>query len=145
MFDMKAWKKVWREKNRAHIRKYHHNYAVEHPEKVLLLSARNRAKKKGTEFTIEEKDIKIPKLCPVFNKPLQKEFRPNGGQLGAYPYAASLDRIDNSKGYIKGNIQVLSMKANSMKSNATPEELLQFAFWILLTYGDLIDKKIKGE
>ena len=143
MFDAKAWKQIWREKNRAHIRKYHHDYAVEHPEKMLLLSAKGRAKKKGADFTIEEIDIKIPKLCPVFKKPLEKEFRPNGGRLGAHPYAASLDRIDNSKGYIKGNVQVLSNKANAMKSNATPEELLQFAFWVILVYGHLIDKEIK--
>ena len=142
MFDAKAWKKVWREKNRAHIRKYYHDYAIEHPEKMLWLSAKNRAKKKEAEFTIEEKDIKIPKLCPVFKQPLEKEFRPDGGKLGASPYAASLDRIDNSKGYIKGNIQVLSMKANAMKSSASPEELLQFAFWIILVYGHLIDKEI---
>jgi hypothetical protein len=29
-----------------------------------------------------------------------------------------------------------------MKGSATPEELLKFAYWILLTYGHLIDKEI---
>jgi hypothetical protein len=142
MFDVKAWKKAWRDKNREHIRKYQHDYAVEHPEKILWLSAKNRSKRKNAEFTIKEADIKIPKVCPVFKKPLEKEYRPNGGNLGAHPYAPSLDRIDNTKGYITGNIQVLSNKANAMKSNATPEELLMFAFWIILTYGHMIDKEI---
>ena len=142
MFDRKAWTRKWRDRNRTHLREYFHEYSVKNPEKMLWLSARARAKKKGAEFTIEETDIKIPKVCPVFNKPLEKEFRPNGGKLGAHPYAASLDRIDNSKGYVKGNIQVLSMKANAMKSSASPEELLQFAFWIILVYGHLIDKEI---
>ena len=141
MFDRKAWVKEWRNKKRDHIRQYHHKYAVEHPEKILLLSAQNRSKKKGTPCTIEETDINIPKLCPVFKEPLEKEFRPSG-KKGASPYAASLDRIDNSKGYIKGNIQVISNKANTMKGNATPEELLQFSFWVILTYGHLIDKEI---
>ena len=140
MFDMKEYKKQWRKKKREHIRAYHHNYAINHPEKILYLSAQNRAKKRQTECTITEQDITIPKNCPCFNKPLEKKFK--AGKRGASPYAPSLDRIDNKKGYIKGNVQVISYKANTMKGNATPEELLQFAFWIILTYGHLIDKDI---
>ena len=141
MFNRKVWTQKWRDDNRAHVREYFHKYSIKNPEKILLLSAKNRSKKRGVECTINETDINIPKLCPVFKEPLEKEFRPSG-KKGASPYAASLDRIDNTKGYIKGNIQVLSNKANSMKSNATPQELLQFAFWIILNYGYLIDKEI---
>ena len=35
----------------------------------------------------------------------------------------TLDRIDNTNGYIKGNVQWLSRKANQMKSNATLKEI----------------------
>lgn len=98
-------------------------------EGYLLMKARGRAKDKGETITIDKSDIVIPETCPVF-----------GCKLNRYEtktrYVPSLDRIDSTKGYVKGNIQVLSFKANTMKSDATPEELLLFAKWIFKTYGE---------
>jgi len=141
MFNMKEYKKEWREKNRAKIRAYGYEYSQKNPQKILLLSAKHRSIKKGVPCTIIEEDIHIPAVCPVLGISIEKRFNADG-KKGAYPNSPSLDRIDNLKGYEKGNIQVISSKANSMKNSATPEELLQFAFWVILTYGHLIDKEI---
>jgi hypothetical protein len=35
----------------------------------------------------------------------------------------SLDRVDNTKGYIPGNVRVISRKANLMKSSLTLDVL----------------------
>lgn len=108
--------------------------------KIRLQNIKTRAKKKGFEFNITLDDIIAPDKCPILNIPIFiKEIATN--ITGASPNAPSVDRIDNTKGYIKGNVQVISFKANSMKNNATPEELLQFAFWVILTYGHLINKE----
>jgi hypothetical protein len=138
---MKEYKKEWREKNRAKIRAYGYEYSQKNPQKILLLSAKHRSIKKGVSCTIIEEDIHIPAVCPVLGIPIEKMFNADG-KRGAYPNSPSLDRIDNLKGYEKGNIQVISSKANSMKNSASPKELLQFAYWVLLTYGHLIDKEI---
>ena len=91
----------------------------------LWFRAKQRAIKYGYEFNIEEADIIIPKICPILEVPIIL------GSKGNYEYTPSLDRIDNSKGYIKGNIQVISKKANSMKNSATLEELQKFCTNIL--------------
>ena len=115
-------------------------YRNSRPEWYMHYKARQRATLKKTEFNIEVSDVVMPKKCPVFSQyELKKE---TSDMSGPKPWSPSLDRIDNTKGYIKGNVQVLSHKANTMKGNATPQELLQFAYWVILTYGHLIDKEI---
>lgn len=89
-------------------------------KKNLLNMARRRAKLKGLEFNLTEDDIVIPKTCPILEVPLIVGTKDN------YEYTPSLDRIDNSKGYIKGNVQVISKKANSMKNSASFAELEAF-------------------
>ena len=108
---------------------YCHKYRLNNPEKILFGQARYRAKKKGIEFDLEVSDIVIPKLCPVLKIPLEKSK--TNSPRGSSP---SLDRIDNAKGYVKGNIQVMSHKANTMKHCATSEELILFSKWIAKTY-----------
>ena len=39
----------------------------------------------------------------------------------------SLDRIDNTKGYEKGNVIMVSLMANSIKNQATPDQIQKVA------------------
>jgi len=43
----------------------------------------------------------------------------------------SLDKIIPSLGYVVGNVQWLSKKANGMKQDASFQELEKFAKWVL--------------
>ncbi|EHU5134485.1 TPA: hypothetical protein NKR24_002438 [Vibrio parahaemolyticus] len=84
----------------------------------LVDNARRRAKRKGLECNITVEDISIPKSCPLLG--VDFEFG-DDGHLNLH--SPSLDRIDNSKGYIKGNVAVISVRANRIKSTLTLQEL----------------------
>ncbi len=95
----------------------------ENPPRFLYYAAKRRAKLQNIEFSITEEDIReiYPEdnLCPI----LKISIAPNEGKMK--DNSPSLDRIVPSKGYIKGNILVISYKANRIKNDATPEELEQ--------------------
>lgn len=98
-------------------------------EVKMYRRAKTRAKQRNLDFTLTVEDIVIPRTCPVFGFPLVCHTT-----SGAFNDSPSLDRIDSTKGYTKDNIQVVSQLANAMKLNASPEELVQFANWVLSTY-----------
>ena len=93
------------------------DYRRSNPEINMLGRARRRARDKGLDFNLTIEDIQIPEKCPVFNIPLIINDKPHVDSSPA------LDRIDSSKGYIKGNVIVVSNRANFIKRDATPEEL----------------------
>ena len=85
----------------------------------MWCGAKKRALRKGFDFNLEIEDIpQIPKICPMLG--IEIKANTTHSPLDSSP---SLDRIDNTKGYIKGNIQIISNRANRIKSDATVEEL----------------------
>jgi hypothetical protein len=101
----------------AYCKKCLHTRHVRNPARQMLVNARARAKKKNIEFTIIESDIIIPKKCPVLNI----ELNPGKGQRQSS--SPTIDRFDNNIGYTPTNIRIISYRANTLKSNATIEEV----------------------
>lgn len=97
-----------------------HYGSINKIKKQLINLARNRAKTKGLEFSITIDDISIPKMCPLLEIPIKPG-------IGKHSHnSPSIDRIDSNKGYTKGNVRVISYKANAMKQDASKEELFRF-------------------
>lgn len=88
--------------------------------KVMMASIKCRAKKAGIEFNLDVEDFNIPTHCPVLGIELKR-----GKLRSCKSSSPSVDRIDPNKGYIKGNVWVISQKANCMKNDATLDELKQ--------------------
>jgi hypothetical protein len=97
----------------------HAKEMTENPAALMVRAKRRRAKQDGIEFSITAKDISVPKYCPV----LGLELRMNIGGTGPADNSPSIDRKDPTRGYVPGNVQVISFRANTLKNNATIEEL----------------------
>lgn len=95
-------------------------------EKFLLRGVRQRARLFGHEFDLTITDIVIPDRCPVLDIPLVINAGLSRGH-GMKDHSPSVDRVDNSKGYTRDNILIVSFRANRLKSNATPQELRRLA------------------
>lgn len=103
------------------------------PAKSMVERSRKGAVKRGLEFIITEADIEpLPRLCPVLGTEL--EYNTKG--IPCPPNAASLDRLDSTKGYIPGNVMVISFRANTLKSNATVEEVKKILKYMLFPNRD---------
>ena len=109
---VKAWKREWAKTPRIQVLN-------------MLNQARHRAKRKGLPFNITLGDIRLPVFCPVLGITL--DYGHKGGHL--LPSSPSLDRRIPELGYVRGNVEVISMKANSIKGYATPEEIARVALY----------------
>ena len=99
------------------------SWVEENPEKYLLTSCKTRAKKAGIPFNLEIEDIVIPEKCPMLGIKLES----GRGRSGLFNHSPTLDRIIPKKGYTKGNVQVISGRANRIKSDATADEIMAVA------------------
>lgn len=130
--DRSARDPVFQETVRRYSREYHRRIDPEtrkararktrlqsDPRRFLVNDAKRRAAKRGLEFSICVDDIAIPSQCPVLGISLEHQI----GKGGKSPHSPSLDRFDNTKGYTKDNVRVISLRANQLKNDATLDEM----------------------
>ena len=128
--------KRWYDRNKDHVREYQRTHKTEHeaviakrkrehPEGFLLTWAKYRAKTKGLPFNLDLSDIQIPKLCPILGIELKCGKRGN-------PTAPSLDRHVPELGYVKGNVFVVSRRANYLKADGTLREFKKLVRYLTL-------------
>ena len=93
----------------------------QHKENEMWKSAKERAKKQGVPFEISVEDIVIPEYCPVLGLKLEN------GDGKVHRNSPTLDKIIPQKGYVKGNIIVVSWLANTIKNCGTIEQIQKVA------------------
>jgi hypothetical protein len=92
----------------------------------MCWGAKKRARDNGVPFSITPDDVHAvwpaDNLCPIFRTPLMQNRR-----KGLRNDSPTLDRVINEKGYVKGNIAIISWRANTVKSNLPQEIFLRIA------------------
>lgn len=109
--------KLYRESNSVKMREYDRARYESEWARQAWHSARRRAAAAELPFNIAPEDIVVPELCPVLGIPI---FLTRGK---AGPNAPSLDRIIPEDGYVRGNVIVVSWRANRLRSDGTSAEL----------------------
>lgn len=99
-------------------------YYIDNPGVYLRNVCKSRAKKLGLEFNLTPEDFIIPEFCPIFGVKLER------GGKGYHENSPSVDRLDPKKGYVKGNISIISFRANRIKADASAKELRIIADWM---------------
>lgn len=94
------------------------------PWSRLLRGARERAKAKGILCTLTKDDIVVPDRCPVLGIEICRS------NVRAKENSPTIDRIDVRKGYVPGNIAVISLRANRIKNDASLDELKLITAWM---------------
>ena len=96
------------------------------PYRQIFYITKKRALKKGIPFTLTKEDYKklyenIPKICPVLG------IKINHSEIGTTKYqtnnSPSIDKINPNKGYVKGNVMIISALANRIKTDATVDQI----------------------
>lgn len=103
--------------NKSHLKQSR----LDNPKRHIIYRIRGNAKIRGIECSITEADLPaIPEYCPVF--PWIKLVYEVGN--GRSDGSVSLDRINNSIGYVRGNVRFISNLANTLKSSMTDEQMI---------------------
>jgi hypothetical protein len=106
-----------RDANKEKKQEYNREYLKTNVEMSMWHSCKKRAKKGNLPFDLTIEDLEVPEKCPILGLELK------AGNDSSREISPSLDRIVPELGYVKGNIRVISLRANRLKSDASIEEL----------------------
>lgn len=103
-----------------------------HPQASAASVACMRARKIGMPFDKKYLiSLPCPDVCPILGTRIV--FERGKGQRPS-ENTASFDQIVPGRGYIEGNVRIMSRLANSMLNSATPDQRVTLARWILNEY-----------
>lgn len=100
-----------------------------------------RVEASGQPFDMSIDDIEWNEQCPILDIPLNYDV----SRGGIFDDTPTFDKIYPDKGYVKGNVRVISDLANRMKSSATPEQLEKFSRSMLLEWKGEVGRGISPE
>ena len=137
--ERREYQRLYRKLNKQKISEYHKEWYKNNRDKQLLMfkenykkrkpkslqstiqrnlkNIKNKCLSKGVPFDISINDIDIPTHCPLLGIKLESGLPRNS------PQSPSIDKIIPSLGYVKGNVWVISMRANTIKHNASLQEI----------------------
>lgn len=85
-------------------------------QRLKFTSKKAQAKRCGWEWTVSFGDLVWPTHCPILGMELDYFA------AGVQENSPSFDQIIAGKGYVVGNVQIISWRANRIKNNGTAEE-----------------------
>lgn len=90
------------------------------PSRTIWIEAKNRARSAGLPFNIDPEDCEIPEYCPVLGIKISEKGKGTNNES-----TPTLDKIYPNKGYVKGNVKVISWKANRIKNNCSEPDVFE--------------------
>lgn len=111
-----ACHRIWKQP-KEYAKQYMKDWRCSNAQQFLFTSTRTRARRQNQRFNLTIDDFLIPPTCPVLGIPL------NGLRGKRTNNTPSIDKLVPELGYIKGNVRVISWRANRLKSNASLSEL----------------------
>ena len=92
-----------------------------------LRAAKCRCQATGVEFDLSVEDLMpLPLKCPVLGIKLDWFVDGRGGS----DFSPSIDRLDPNQGYVPGNVEIISNRANRIKNDARLEEVKKLVLWM---------------
>jgi hypothetical protein len=112
-------KAAWKAKNPDYHSEYAKQWYINNRMKSYLGVVRDRARKENVRFDLTVDDLIAPEYCPILGVKIEPYERGKNARSNNSP---SIDRIVPIKGYVRGNVSVVSFRANRLKSNGSLDE-----------------------